>query len=112
MKYIPYHDHLLVKLIDQEVTIDQELNADQKPLFIQNEQKKDFFKLAEVVAVGDEINRKDYYLVFPGDHVLINEYAGGEIKSHDEAVYKFIKASDIVAITPRLKATSSSCSQE
>lgn len=104
MKYIPYHDHLLVKLIDEEITLKDSCDESPKEsTFIQTENQKEYLKLAEVVAVGDHINRKDYYLVFPGDKVLINEYAGSNISSCDGEVYRFVKASDVVALAARGK---------
>ena len=91
MKLKPFGDRVVIKMVESEETTKSGIvlpgNAKEKP------------QMAEVVAVGpggviDDKEVKMYVKV--GDKVIINKYAGTEVKIDGEE-YTILKQSDVLA---------------
>ena len=91
MKLKPFGDRVVIKMVETEETTKSGIvlpgNAKEKP------------QMAEVVAVGpggviDDKEVKMYVKV--GDKVIINKYAGTEVKI-DGVEYTILKQSDVLA---------------
>ncbi len=91
MKLKPFGDRVVIKMVEVEETTKSGIvlpgNAKEKP------------QMAEVIAVGpggvvDDKEVKMYVKV--GDKVIINKYAGTEVKI-DGVEYTILKQSDVLA---------------
>lgn len=83
----PLKDNVLLKMIDEESTT-------QSGIIISVAKEKS--PVAEVIAVGEGSKEEKMY-VKVGDKVLINKFAGTEIKFKNEE-YIIIKQADILAV--------------
>lgn len=88
----PLSDRVVIKMVESEETTKSGIilasNAQEKP------------QVAEVVAVGPgkEVDGKlEKMLVKVGDKVVVNKYAGTEVK-YDGTEYTIVKQDDILAI--------------
>jgi len=92
MKITPLADRVLIQMAEAEETTKSGIilasTAKEKP------------QVAEVIAVGPggTVDGKEVkMLVKPGDRVLVNKYAGTEVKA-DGVEYTILRQSDILAI--------------
>lgn len=87
----PLRDNVLLKMIDEKSTT-------QSGIIISAVKEKS--QVAEVIAVGDGIKEKDKeekMYIKVGDKVLLNKFAGTEIKFENEE-YIIIKQAEILAM--------------
>lgn len=93
MKFIPLHDRILVKRLEQEDTTKGGIiipdTAKEKPM------------KGSIIAVGpgktNESGKITPISLKAGDTVLFNKYAGNEIKLDDET-YSVMREDDILAV--------------
>lgn len=84
MKAKPLFDRVVIKMIEADETT--------KSGIILTGESKEKPQIADVIAVG-----KDVKVVSVGDKVMVNKYAGAEIKL-EKQVHTVIKEIDILAI--------------
>lgn len=81
----PLHDYVLLKKVEEEKTT-------ASGILLSSAKEKS--KLAQVVALGDEVKEKAYDL---GDQVLYKEFATTNIQ-YENVEYMLIKDEDIIAV--------------
>ncbi|CCJ34560.1 MULTISPECIES: co-chaperone GroES [Caloramator] len=89
MKLRPLGDRVVIKKIEAEETTKSGIvlpgSAKEKP------------QMAEVIAIGPDVNRDDKVVLNVGDKVIFSKYSGNEVKLDGEE-YTILNLSDILAV--------------
>lgn len=89
MKLKPLGDRVVIKKIEAEETTKSGIvlpgSAKEKP------------QMAEVIAIGPDVNRDDKVVLNVGDKVIFSKYSGNEVKLDGEE-YTILNLSDILAV--------------
>ncbi|KRQ87652.1 10 kDa chaperonin [Caloramator mitchellensis] len=89
MKLKPLGDRVVIKKIEAEETTKSGIvlpgSAKEKP------------QMAEVVAIGPDVNRDDKTVLNVGDKVIFSKYSGNEVKLDGEE-FTILNLSDILAV--------------
>jgi len=89
MKLRPLGDRVVIKKIEAEETTKSGIvlpgSAKEKP------------QMAEVIAIGPDVNKDDKIVLNVGDKVIFSKYAGNEVKIDGEE-YTILNLNDILAV--------------
>ncbi|SEF40547.1 chaperonin GroES [Caloramator fervidus] len=89
MKLRPLGDRVVIKKIEAEETTKSGIvlpgSAKEKP------------QMAEVIAIGPDVNKDDKVVLNVGDKVIFSKYAGNEVKIDGEE-YTILNLNDILAV--------------